>query len=268
MLLLELFMGVDRLRQLLGQLASGSPRQLQLATQGIEGRLQVIGLCTEGASAFIFQLEAGKPGLGLQLLQATQPGTSLVELPLQPGQLLLPLLLAQAGLFQLLAGVLASLLLLGEQLLTLLQPSALLLGAQYPFGQLILLAGKLRLAGGDPLTERLCTGLPVAPQFTLVQLLLLETGDGLPAKKNLLLTARLLGLRLLSGDRQGDVAPLIGGALGIERRQRLLGLRQFGFGLAKARLQRPQLGANQLGTSSARTTLELFVALGRFGLGL
>ena len=142
-------------------------------------------------------------------------------------------------------------LLLGEQLLTLLQPGALLLGAQYPFGQLILLAGKLRLASRDPLAQRLCTGLPVAPQFTLVQLLLFETGDGLPTKKNLLLTARLLGLRLLSGDRQGDVAPLIGGALGIERRQRLLGLRQFGFSLAKARLQRPQLGANQLGASCA-----------------
>ncbi len=65
MLLLELFMGVDRLRQLLGQLAIGRPRQLQLTTQGIEGRLQIVGLCTEGASTFIFQLEARQPGLGL-----------------------------------------------------------------------------------------------------------------------------------------------------------------------------------------------------------
>ena len=68
MLLLELFMGVDLLRQLLGQLTIGRPRQLQLTTQGIEGRLQVIGLSAEGASTFIFQLEAGQPGLGLQLL--------------------------------------------------------------------------------------------------------------------------------------------------------------------------------------------------------
>ena len=82
MLLLELFMGVDRLRQLLGQLAGGSPRQLQLTAQIIEGRLQVIGFCAERTRALIFQFETGQPGLGLQLLQTTQPGAGLVELAL------------------------------------------------------------------------------------------------------------------------------------------------------------------------------------------
>jgi hypothetical protein len=35
-----------------------------------------------------------------------------------------------------------------------------------------------------------------------VQLLLLEAGDGLARRENLLLAARLLGLRLLAGHRQ------------------------------------------------------------------
>ena len=82
MMLLELFMGVDGQGQLLGQLVGGGPRQLQLATQGIEGRLQIVSLCAKGAGALIFQFETGQPGLGLQLLQTTQPGTSLVELAL------------------------------------------------------------------------------------------------------------------------------------------------------------------------------------------
>ncbi len=101
-----------------------------------------------------------------------------------------------------------------------------------------------------------------------MQLLLLEAGDGLTAEKNLLLTAGLFGLRLLAGDRQGDVTPLVGGALGIEGRQRLLGLGKFGLGLAQTRLQRPQFRADQLGAGGTRTTLELLVALGGLGLGL
>ena len=143
------------------------------------------------------------------------------------------------GPLQSLAGLLAGLLLFGEQLLTLLQPGVFLLAAQYPFGQLLLLAGKLLLAGGDPLAQRLRTSLPVTPQFALVQLLLFQPGDGLPTEKYLLLAARLLGLRLLSCYRQGDVAPLVGGALGIQCGQRLLGLRQLGFRLAQTGLQRP-----------------------------
>ncbi len=78
----------------------------------------------------------------------------------------------------------------------------------------------------------------------------------------------LLGLRLLPGHREGDVASLVGGALGIERCQCLFDLRQLALGLAKASLQCPQLGANQLGASCARTALELFVALCGFGLRL
>ncbi len=101
-----------------------------------------------------------------------------------------------------------------------------------------------------------------------MQLLLLEASDGLPAEKNLLLAARLLGLRLLAGHRQGDVAPFVCSALGIEGRQRLLGLGQFGLGLAKTRFQRPQFRTDQLGAGRATATLELLVALGGFGLGL
>lgn len=63
------------------------------------------------------------------------------------------------------------------------------------------------------------------------------------------------------------MAPLILGTLGIERRQRLLGLGQLALGLAEAGLQRPQLGADELGPCGARTPLELLVALGGFGLG-
>ncbi len=51
------------------------------------------------------------------------------------------------------------------------------------------------------------------------------------------------------------MTPLVSGALGIERRQRLLGLGQFGLGLAEARLQRPQFRADQLGAGGARRLL-------------
>jgi hypothetical protein len=88
-----------------------------------------------------------------------------------------------------------------------------------------------------------------------VQLLLLEAGDGLPAEENLLLAARLLGLRLLAGHRQSDVTPFVCGALGIECRQRLFGLGQFGLGFAEARLQRPQFRADQLGAAARERLL-------------
>ena len=112
----------DRLRKLRGQLPGRRPAQLQFAPQHIEGRLQICILCADGAGALILQLEAGKPGFGLQLMQATEPGPGLVKLALQSGQLLMPLLLALAGLLKLLAGPQSRFLLLGEQLLTLLQP--------------------------------------------------------------------------------------------------------------------------------------------------
>ncbi|MNQ62537.1 hypothetical protein D3C85_768860 [compost metagenome] len=63
------------------------------------------------------------------------------------------------------------------------------------------------------------------------------------------------------------MAPFVRGALGIERRQRLLCLGQLALGLAEAGLQRPQLGADELGPCGARAALELLVALGGFGLG-
>lgn len=88
--------GLDRLRQLLGQLAGGGPRLHRAGHRVIEGRLQIVSLCAEGARALIFQFETGQ----LALAVACKPpsaGAGLVELPLQPGQLLLPLLLVQAG---------------------------------------------------------------------------------------------------------------------------------------------------------------------------
>src|SRR5690606_16911467 len=80
--------------------------------------------------------------------------------------------------------------------------------------------------------------------------------------------ARLLGLSLLAGHRQGNVTPLILGALGIQRRQGLFGLGQLGLGLTQASLQRPQFGTDKLGPCGARTALELLVTFGRLGLGL
>ena len=111
------------------------------------------------------------------------------------------------------------------------------------------LAGQLGLEAVDTLAEGLPPRLPVAAELALVQLLLLEAGDGLPAEENLLLAARLLGLRLLAGHRQGDVTPLVCGALGIEGRQRLLGLGQFGLGFAKTSSPAPTVPSRSARTS-------------------
>ncbi len=93
-------------------------------------------------------------------------------------------------------------LLVSKQLLTLLQTRRRDLALQRAFAQLFQLAGQLGLEPLDTLAEGLPPCLPVAAKLALVQLLLLETGDGLPAEKNLLLAAGLLGLRLLAGHRQ------------------------------------------------------------------
>src|SRR5690606_35870723 len=132
--------------------------------------------------------------------------------------------------------------LIGEQLLTLFESRRLLLPLERAFGQLFLLARQLCPDALYPFAKRLAPDLPVATKLGLMKLLLFEAGDGLATEKNLLLAARLLGLSLLAGHRQGNVTPLILGALGIQRRQGLFGLGQLGLGLTQASLQRPQFG--------------------------
>ena len=100
LLCLECFMARHTgLPRRIGFLMAGAGER-EFRRQGIEGRLQVLPLPAKGPGLFVFQLEAGKPGLGLQLLQAIHLGAGLVEPPLQLAQLLLPLLLTLARLLE------------------------------------------------------------------------------------------------------------------------------------------------------------------------
>ena len=63
----------------IGFLMAGAGER-EFRRQGIERRLQVLPPA-KGPGLFVFQLEAGKPGLGLQLLQAIHLGAGLVEPP-------------------------------------------------------------------------------------------------------------------------------------------------------------------------------------------
>src|SRR5690606_36547512 len=187
---------------LLLQLGVASPGVFQLGRQGVEPGLQRLPFPAEWTCAFILQLEPCQPGLGLQLLQTVHLRTSLVELPLQLAELLLPLLLALTRLLQLFAGGKTQPLLIGEQLLTLFESRRLLLPLERAFGQLFLLARELRPDAHHPVANRVAPDLPVAPKLGLMQLRLFEAGDALATEKNLLLAARLLGLSLLAGLRQ------------------------------------------------------------------
>ena len=86
-------------------------------------------------------------------------------------------------------------------MLTLLEARRLHLSLEGALGQLLLLVPQLPPDGLDALAQGLAPHLPVTTEFGLVKLLLFEAGDGLATEEDLLLTARLLGLGLLTGYR-------------------------------------------------------------------